>query len=38
VRIHQETFLNINLEINEKQDCKIDTMCGRGYFWEEEGE
>jgi hypothetical protein len=34
VGIHQETPLNIDLEINnEKQDCKIGTVAG-GYLWE----
>jgi hypothetical protein len=30
-RIHWETPLNIDLDINNKrQDCKIDAMCGGG--------
>jgi hypothetical protein len=30
--------LNINSNINnENQGCKIGTMCGGGYWWEEEG-
>jgi hypothetical protein len=37
VDIFQETPLNINFEINERQDYKIRTMCG-GYVWEREGE
>jgi hypothetical protein len=30
--------LNIDLEINnERQACKIGTVCGGGYLWEKGG-
>jgi hypothetical protein len=35
MEIHQETPLNIDLEINNKrQGYKIGTVCVRKYLWE----
>jgi hypothetical protein len=38
VEIHRETLLNIDLEIKERKDCKIGTVCVGILVGGEEGE